>query len=362
MRVSIAVLMIAFILGGCDRQPQSEPAQTPAKAPQRTAEKPETGPGDSQARPKINALRTFGDWTVGCDNVKHCTMASLGAEFSADFPLAHIAIMREAGPAGALTVQVAAFSDEISPALLRADNGAQAVIRDGQAVGGDALVQQLVNAQWLEVLDQKNKAIAKISLRGTSASLRFIDAEQGRAGGVTAIVARGAKPASDVPAAPSLPTIIALRPDGQAAVPPEPMIKEMRDAAGCETDSAAGRMPIETFAAGGDATLVLVPCSAGAYNLSSAVFVLKSGKAEPASFDAPMDVGETNGMPYVVNGYWRDGVLGAYAKGRGLGDCGIAQQFVWDGRQLRLIEQSEMGECRGNPKYITLWRANVVRK
>jgi len=54
-------------------------------------------------------------------------------------------------------------------------------------------------------------------------------------------------------------------------------------------------------------------------------------------------------------------VLTGYAKGRGLGDCGLVQSLVWDGTRLRLTEQSEMRECRGNPNYLTTWRTRVVR-
>jgi hypothetical protein len=54
-------------------------------------------------------------------------------------------------------------------------------------------------------------------------------------------------------------------------------------------------------------------------------------------------------------------VLTSYAKGRGLGDCGVSQRFAWDGTRLRLIEQAEMSECRGNPNFIRTWTARVER-
>ncbi|MGJ3628473.1 DUF1176 domain-containing protein [Sphingomonas sp. MMS24-JH45] len=46
--------------------------------------------------------------------------------------------------------------------------------------------------------------------------------------------------------------------------------------------------------------------------------------------------------------------------GAGLGDCGVAQTYAWDGRRLRLVEQSAMGECRGNPNYLRTWIATVA--
>ena len=66
-------------------------------------------------------------------------------------------------------------------------------------------------------------------------------------------------------------------------------------------------------------------------------------------------------MHSVVNGGIENGLLTSYAKGRGLGDCGVSQSLAWDGRRLRLVDQSEMPECRGNTDTITTWRAKVER-
>jgi hypothetical protein len=121
----------------------------------------------------------------------------------------------------------------------------------------------------------------------------------------------------------------------------------------------------EAYRLGDGATLVLVPCSRGAYNLSSALFVIEDGKAMPAKIDAPSgftEIGATVDIPEVVNGSVENGVLTSYAKARGLGDCGVQQDFVWDGTMLRLAQQAEMGECRGNPNLLTTWRTRVVRR
>jgi Protein of unknown function (DUF1176) len=44
-------------------------------------------------------------------------------------------------------------------------------------------------------------------------------------------------------------------------------------------------------------------------------------------------------------------------KGRGLGDCGSSQNFVWDGTMFRLVEARVMGECRGAADFLTVFRA-----
>src|SRR3546814_5192376 len=79
----------------------------------------------------------------------------------------------------------------------------------------------------------------------------------------------------------------------------------------CALPIFAGIAP-EAYPLGGGATLVLVPCGRGAYNRSSALFVLKDGKAVPATIDAASgftESGEPAAIPQVVNAGFTDGVL-----------------------------------------------------
>ena len=55
-----------------------------------------------------------------------------------------------------------------------------------------------------------------------------------------------------------------------------------------------------------------------------------------------------------------DGILGVFAKGRGIGDCGQAERWAWDGRQFRLVERFELNDCRGLPP--SLWPRTWVAK
>src|SRR3546814_3600814 len=68
------------------------------------------------------------------------------------------------------------------------------------------------------------------------------------------------------------------------------------------------------------------------------------------------------GYPMLVNYGWdaARSTPSSYTRGRGLGDCGGAETYVWDGSQFRLVEARSMGECRGAMKWITTWRANVT--
>ncbi|WP_374943798.1 DUF1176 domain-containing protein [Sphingomonas sp.] len=355
---SIAALGTAAALLACSPEPArnaAAPAVRATFAPTEVPARPTAPPKAMVPRP--GELKTFGDWTVGCDNTLRCELRSLGPETGA-LPDVTVSISRNAGPAGKLEVSVDGQDD--TPL---------AVALDGRRADTPArIVAAMANAHALTAL-AAGKAVATVSLKGASAALRYADAVQGRAGTVTALVARGLKPASAVPAAPAPPTIAALAPGGPAASPTEAQLATMRRAAQCSDKSiAAGTIGApETYALGGGKTLVLLPCSAGAYNVLAAMFVLDESGVVPVRADAPVGftasgADSATAVPTVVNGEFRKGVLASYAKGRGIGDCGVAQQFVWDGTRLRLSEQRAMGECRGNTDYITTWRATVVRR
>ncbi|TPG40497.1 DUF1176 domain-containing protein [Sphingomonas koreensis] len=321
--------------------------------------------------PKPSDLKIFGDWIAGCDNTLRCTMASLGE--GADFPKVNLALARAAGPVGAitLTLQPNDFGDGPPPVPVSLAIDGKSVA--GRFAAGDqptltgtdatAIAAAMAAAQTLTIRNAAGAAVGTLSLKGASAALRYIDAQQGRVGTQTALVARGAQPASSVPAGPVPPQIVAVVPIGPPATPSSSLVAKMTKQAGCDDAGPGGAL--ESFAMGGAATLVLVPCGSGAYNVSSALFVMRGDEVAPAQIDAPSGFTESDAIqpvPQVVNGDFANGVLTSYAKGRGLGDCGVEQQFVWDGARLRLSEQSAMGDCRGNPNYITTWRTKVARR
>jgi hypothetical protein len=100
--------------------------------------------------------------------------------------------------------------------------------------------------------------------------------------------------------------------------------------------------------------LVLLPCDAGADNVSF-VPLIASGPAGArtfaiARFDMIPGFGDEPGAPpLVVNARWNAqlGMLSSFAKGRGLGDCGTAENYRWDGQQFRLADARAMPVCRG---------------
>ena len=317
-------------------------------------------------KPAPGEIRTFGDWAVGCDNLGTCKAAALAPE-GGDFPAVLMSITRAGGPDGAITL--AFLSSETIPLPLRisvdgkpAGEGGRAedeAIRIDGAVAR-RIVAAAANGRILSVADGGSAATDAISLAGLTAALRYIDAEQGRAGTGGALVARGTAP--DRRPAPAAPVVAALAPSGRAAAPSAAQLIALRQAGSCDEDVAANTaVAPESHALGGGNTLLLLPCSMGAYNVIGLVYVGDAEGFRPAEFDAATGMGEEGVAPSVVNGQWQDGLLTAYAKGRGLGDCGVSDSWAWDGARFRLVEQAVMPECRGNTDYIRTWKAMVRR-
>ncbi|MET0307536.1 MAG: DUF1176 domain-containing protein [Sphingomonas sp.] len=331
----------------------------------------------AQTAPAAGSIKTFGDWAAACDNVHACEMTSLypgdGAmpDEGSGYDGAAISIVRGAGPAGGFIVEVTIMTHQTGETSVRVDDRviAGGAPRDDvmRFTGGDAerIVAAMVKGKEMRITDIGDGTIGRISLSGSSAALRFIDAEQGRAGTMTAAVAKGTKPADAVPLAAALPRVPALRPSGKPATVTKAMRAAMDKAGDCAAVYEGGEGPlpeVETYALGGGKTLALLPCGNGAYNYSSVPFIVAGGKFDMAAFDQdPGGMGEGDSTT-LVNAGWdpKTGQLSSHAKGRGVGDCGAGATYVWDGTRFRQIEAREMPECRGSANWLATWRAEPV--
>lgn len=359
-------LFAAVLVAACS--PTADNAAVPVPDPTTAAVRPRAltpvdPPAVAAVSPRPGDLKTFRDWTVGCDNGGTCKMVSLRPE-GGDFPVVTMNVAREGGPRGQWLVELA--GDAATPAGVVVD-GRRVALGKGRFAGpeAEAIAAALVAGRRLSAIGADGEPLGSVSLAGAAAALRYIDDRQGRAGTVTAIVAKGDRASDGVPEPAALPVVEVPRADGTPATPSAQQLAAMRRTAACDVEGFAGSQPAERHALGGGATLVLVPCSAGAYNLSAALFVLKDGKVAPALADVPTGFAidsDPRAPAQIVNAEVRDGLVASYSKGRGLGDCGVRQDFVWDGARLRLVKQAMMGECRGNPDYITTWIARVVRR
>lgn len=315
------------------------------------------------ATPQPGELKTFRDWIVGCDNGRTCQAVALVPE--SEDGENYVMLVIERGPEVQAKAKLSWTAPDGPPRRTTlAVDGKPVAQMGGTAIEiSPSLAAALAAGGRAEVTTAPGGKIGDASLGGLAAAMRYIDDKQKRVGTVTALVAKGA--ARIVPAPPPLPVV---------TMPPVPTAPPTRfrpaDIKKYDGDDGCG-VPADSFKPEAyrlDAThtLVMVPsiCGNGAYNyFSTALIVPNSGTpATLAKFDAPSGMGEPGDThPGLVNAGYdaKTRRLSTYAKGRGIGDCGVAQQFVWDGSRFRLVEQSEMGECRGSVDYIRTWRAAV---
>lgn len=337
---------------------------------------PETGP-------KPGGVNVHTDWYAACDNGGMCEAGSLQTSLNIEFT-SYLTVTRAAGPDAPVLVTL----------RMQAGNGEEiAMLVDGREVArgrldNDSVLQitpedsmevarALVRGYKVSLLNKSagptdNPRLGYISLTGSAAAMRFIDEIQGRDGSAGALSARGGR--ADDSERPLLPVIRQLPVADIKKLPSEKQLGTLAEIANCTEERAYGFTQDEVYPLarqdGKNMVLALVACGSGAYNFMSKVFIGERSVGDndanwtfrPATFDHNPGSGFTgDGSPILVNAFFDEegGVLGNYAKGRGLGDCGSSQSYVWDGASFRLIEETNMPVCRGVWQWPTTWRANV---
>ena len=326
--------------------------------------------------PKPGELKSFDDWTVGCDNGLRCTAVSLMEMESGENQLT-VQIRRDPQAMAPTRLEIANVEDRGKAGSARlVRDGGQLVANVSLPANGDPIelsldpfmIAALGNGKKLELRDTKGQSLGTASLRGIRAALSYADAQQGRTDTITAMITKGPKPASAVPAPPALPNIMAPRLSKSAnEILSREDVVRLQGRTGCD---ASGDPPLPQEAVRIDRRhwLAMIPCGSGAYNLMGAPVLVsgsgKSRKMKMADFDYLPRTTSENGLPVIANASWDDvrGELMSYAKGRGLGDCGSAETWVWDGRRFRLQAQMVMEDCRGVVDWIPTWRAKVTRR
>ena len=337
-------------------------------------------------------LKTFTDWTVGCDNGLNCHATSLNSENDEDRDL-FVTVKRDGAEesrpvvtmflssemqqrlAGVTAVSVA-LDDKLFPAAIPRRDGSAVAPKEGPfffnntgelGLSGtvDAvIIGTMIRAERINVVDTKGAVLGGASLAGLSAALLYIDQRQNRLGTVTAFVRKGSKPASFIPTVPKIPLI---------KVPPRTSKSPFRLSAASEKqerlafkcrniDEVMWKYGIKYYRLDIGTTLALIPplCGTGAYNASVRIAVINNkGDIRTPAVEMSIDA-ETPDL--LINAWWDEkaGTLNSFMKARGLGDCGMGQTHVWDGAAFRLIRQIEMNECRGSTDYITTWRAQIA--
>lgn len=309
----------------------------------------------------------FDDWTAACDNARHCEAIALPSEAGGQGGWTlHLSRGAQAMARPSVEAAPAYQEREYGAVRLKIDDRASAFRfdRNGRLVGDlAAFLAAIAAAGQAEVVDAAGKSVGTIPLKGASAALRWIDDRQMRVGTVTALVARGARPASDVPPPPILRRI---EQPPFAKAPPRKLRSDDANAiqllAGdlCDPDQAAPA----TYRLDARHTLGIVGCLMGAYQGASLVVVIdQAGKWSPAPIEqpgplaqeaAPFDAYLLTEADYAP----KERLLSMHAKGRGLADCGEAASWAWDGTLFRLASYSALAPCLGAPPgtWLSRWQ------
>lgn len=304
---------------------------------------------------------SFGDWSVVCDNTRTCTALGFG-DLDEMGSTGHIAIRREgvadAAPRARL---VTAGQGEASLSLAidgrvpeglaglparNAPEDPERRVTDLTAEQTQALLAGLINGGSLAVREA-GRPVLQVSLSGSSASLRFMDDRQKRAGTLTALVAKGAKPASAVPPPPPPPSLAAAPAARQVGLPsavPQAIAARLN---GCDEDIAELGLEPDVARLGQDRLFWAVACSRGAYNVVYRLFLTDGAgrAAEPLRLTYPSGEVAEEVMNVQYDAETRS--LTNFDKARGLGDCGAITTWRWTGQGFVLAEQTLMPECRG---------------
>ncbi|WP_271168043.1 DUF1176 domain-containing protein [Hansschlegelia plantiphila] len=319
-------------------------------------------------------LKSFKDWTVGCDNLRACVALGLAPEEDAN---AYVRIERGAGAADEPLVAFAAILDTEpkAPTLAVAldgkaapglPSGPIAAVADGPYARAKlapaearAFIAALKSAKSLTLAVRDGSETVgtfKVSLAGSAAALLFLDDQQKRVGGVTALVSGGPAASSAVPPAPAIPVISAVRMTGIDKTPPTPR--------GVKRDADADCDDVSAIRLTASKTLWAVCETQAAYNTTYRMWIAEGDTAAHADFlepgATPSDDSSTLTWPTLSE----DGLtMAAFDKGRGLGDCGQSASWAFDGSAFRLVSLARVDDCRGvSPDdWPTLYRARPQR-
>ena len=207
--------------------------------------------------------------------------------------------------------------------------------------------------------EKTDPLVSEISMSGAVAALLWIDEQQKRLGTVTALIRKGDKPASAMPPQPKPAVIVAAKPS--SATPPvkhsPALIAKGRALCGEEDE---GSKLEDVWPLGGSQFLYSFTCpdSSGAYNYHYGLLIATAGNAQTAravKFGWPEKIGDLHEDPstgaVATNPVFdpKAMTIRTFSKGRGIGDCGASEEWIWDGKAFRLALLKIMPHCKGIP-------------
>jgi hypothetical protein len=327
----------------------------------------------AQAAPEpeeVPLYREIKDWVVACDNGRRCQ--ALSARESDYSPL-RMLLSREAGPDGRLQLHlVYAGQTQYFPLLLDGQllpdaltNALQLLPAEDELIlqardeAARGLLTELRNGDQLRMaVDGDDEAV--VSLAGLSAALLLMDSAQGRLETRGALYRPGARGDAEVPPAPPLAKLPAYpgaapMPADEAARIVQAVLQANRDA---QQEEQMGEAPAgQAYALSASEALVLVRHWCAAYNCEYALHRVQRKppyqQVELRLEPLPLQGSEPSGW---VDYDPQTGILQYRVKARGVGDCGEAGSWRFDGEGFRVQSYQLMSRCAGSPEWPTLWR------
>lgn len=369
MRTLIGASLLALLMAACGRSDGKAETAAPGSAAPTAATTAAGAPAEAAPGPAVRSeSRKFRDWLAVCDNTNQCVAFGPAADRTG-----WVRVAASPGPDGRQTVALGVWGDtSASPGSVSFDiDGRRFAARSEQGSDDFRVAARDVPAVITALGAGKAMTVGTgeptaVSLSGAAAALLWIDERQGRLDTVAALVRRGTRPASAIPAPPAAPVVVPAHPIAQggygdsgttlpAAIEALPAVRACREETGhsdwIQKEVMSARLDAST-------ELWAVPCFAGAYNIGHDWYLSDIGGRNPrplqlASADGETATGTINGG-YAANAR----TLVAFAKGRGPGDCGSARTWTWTGRAFVLSAESEMTECWGVPpdQWPTTWR------
>jgi len=289
------------------------------------------------------------DWAAACDNTRHCEAVGY-QDMEQNAPVT-LWLGRDAGGNAPLTGKLMAYAededDNMSLSIRAGDVLIKGIKQDLTAEQMARLLPALKRADTALVSDGKHEWT--LSLAGLNAALLKIDDLQGRVGTVTALSRPGGKPASAVPAALPAPLLRAapLPPSRDSDKALLPAILDALKSPDCEAIASEGAYG-DVHRISATQLLVVRQCWLGAYQGAYGVWRVDD-KPPYAAVRLMLPDADGKQEDSAVEAYFENGVLSSYAKGRGLGDCGGFDSWLWTADGFKLLESSNGPLCRGMP-------------
>ncbi|HKT67532.1 MAG TPA: DUF1176 domain-containing protein, partial [Burkholderia sp.] len=335
-----------------------------------------------------SVARDFKNWSVVCDNANRCIAEGGNDDIDDTRTSMIVRLTRDAGadarpvleifasaPLDLRTARADGVPFDAVPAEWHAvaktgdeDDVYPFHIRTSDPTTVDAWLTISHNAQRVSFGDPAAAKTPRVSLSGLNAALLLIDDTQGRIGTTTALLRKGTRPASSVPAAPALPPAPVPAPRVADLTPAEqrPLVDAVFDKfggnvkrcvadAGDEMSTRDRRKTASAIAISATDAIVSIPCqTSSAYNHTDLWYrVHRSAPYAPT----PLDFGEHASAGLDPASFANQlteasydpahATLSSLDRVRGAGDCGSSASWVFDGRRFVLNDVAMHGACNG---------------